>query len=171
VIVIATETMTSFFEHFPLPQGPFHSSAPRYPQGRYSMESGLNATDGQALTQPGEVQATPAVGTVPDSPQQLLAMQEQDADGSATPEKTGRTERTSAKAEEVLALIDKLDTSGGDDLQIALKLVRWLERYHDDTVERLQGEEGADHAQIVAWAIDADRLMRVRILLESIDLD
>ena len=35
----------------------------------------------------------------------------------------------------------------------------------------MQEDDGAKHSQIVAWAIDADRLMRSRLLLESVDLE
>jgi hypothetical protein len=38
-------------------------------------------------------------------------------------------------------------------------------------VEELKDDNDAQHAQIVSWAIDADRLMRCRILLENVDLD
>ena len=35
----------------------------------------------------------------------------------------------------------------------------------------MKDDEQAKHSQIVAWSIDADRLMRSRILLESVDLE
>jgi hypothetical protein len=68
-------------------------------------------------------------------------------------------------------LIDKLDTNAYEDQQIALALVRHLEKYHDNVVEDMQDDHEANHAQIVSWAIDADRLMRCRMLLDSVDLD
>lgn len=54
---------------------------------------------------------------------------------------------------------------------IALSLVRKLEAYHDRIVEELQDDDFARHTQIVAWAIDADRLLQSRRLLESVDLE
>ena len=49
--------------------------------------------------------------------------------------------------------------------------MRGLESFHDDVVEELREDDDAKHSQIIAWSIDADRLMRSRILLESVDLD
>ena len=49
--------------------------------------------------------------------------------------------------------------------------MRQLEQFHDNVVEERQDDNEAKHAQIVSWAIDADRLMRCRMLLESVDLD
>jgi hypothetical protein len=109
--------------------------------------------------------ATPAVA-IPDSPDQLIAMQEN------KPERhEKRTQPKSPKVEQVLELIDKLDTNAYEDQQIALALVRHLEKYHDNVVEDMQDDHEANHAQIVSWAIDADRLMRCRMLLDSVDLD
>jgi hypothetical protein len=88
------------------------------------------------------------------------------ADRPQKPEK-----HTSAKVNEVLALISKLDTSSLEDQQIALSLVRGLESFHDGVVEEMRDDHDAKHSQIIAWSIDADRLMRSRMLLESIDLD
>ena len=102
---------------------------------------------------------------IPDSPQQLIAMQTKDQ----RPEKPERGQ--SPKVKEVLALIEKLETTAFEDQQIALFLVRQLESFHDGVVEEMQEDEEAKHSQIAAWAIDADRLMRARMLLDSIDLE
>jgi hypothetical protein len=111
------------------------------------------------------VPSTPAIA-IPDSPQQLLAMQEN------KPERhEKRVQPTSPKVNQVLEQIKTLDTNAYEDQQIALALVRHLERYHDNVVEDMQDDSAADHAQIVSWAIDADRLMRCRMLLDSVDLD
>lgn len=104
---------------------------------------------------------------VPDSPAQLLAMQ----DNTPTPRPEKGPRQPSARLQQVLDLIESLDLEPADDLDLALRLVRRLESYHDSIVEDLRDDDGADHAQIVAWAIDADRLMRSRLLLESVDLD
>ncbi len=109
--------------------------------------------------------AVPLQSGIPNSPQQLIAMQTKDQ----RPEKPERGQ--SPKVKEVLDLIDKLDTNAYEDQQIALTLVRHLETFHDGVVEEMRDDEEAKHSQIVAWAIDADRLMRARVLLDSVDLD
>jgi hypothetical protein len=77
----------------------------------------------------------------------------------------------SAKVQQVLKLINTLDTSPAEDQQIARAIVRQLENYHDEVVEEMKDDSDARHSQIVSWAVDADRLYRCRVLLESIDLD
>ena len=71
----------------------------------------------------------------------------------------------------MLDLIDRLDNSAAQDLEIALRLVARLESFHDAMVEELRDDPEASHNQLIAWAIDADRLLRARLLLESIDLE
>jgi hypothetical protein len=109
---------------------------------------------------------------IPNTPKDLIAMQtngNSDNERSERPEKPER--QKSAKVSEVLELIGKLDTSGLEDQQIAISLVRGLESFHDSVVEEMREDNNAKHSQIIAWSIDADRLMRSRMLLESIDLD
>ena len=102
---------------------------------------------------------------IPDSPDALIAMQEN------KPERPEKPERIhSAKVKQVLDLLEKLETSADDDQQIALAILRQLERFHDGVVEEMREDEEAKHSQIAAWAVDADRLMHCRIFLESIDL-
>jgi hypothetical protein len=101
---------------------------------------------------------------IPDSAEALIAMQQ-----PHRPEKPERPQ--SAKVQEVLDLISNLDTTHGEDLQIALAIVGNLERMHDEVVEDLESDEDARHSQIIRWAIDGDRLYRSRLLLESIDLE
>ena len=102
---------------------------------------------------------------IPDSPDALIAMQEN------KPERPEKPERIhSAKVKQVLDLMEKLETSADDDQQIALAILRQLERFHDGVVEEMREDEEAKHSQIAAWAVDADRLMHCRIFLESIDL-
>ena len=93
--------------------------------------------------------AAPAIA-IPDSPDQLIAMQE------------NKPERHEKRAQ---------PTNAYEDQQIALALVRHLEQFHDNVVEEMQEDSEAKHTQIVSWAIDADRRMRCRMLLESVDLD
>ena len=84
---------------------------------------------------------------------------------------TSPVRQQSAKVKQVVDLIESLDTSAHEDQQIALMIVRHLERMHDDIVDEMRDDSDAKHSQIVAWAVDADRLMRCRNLLESVDLD
>jgi len=103
---------------------------------------------------------------IPDSPQELLAMQK--GSGELPPDASAAL--ASPKVREVLDRIAGLDTTSADDKQIALALLRKLEDLHDEIVEELRQDPEAPHSQIIAWSIDADRLTRARILLESVDL-
>lgn len=88
------------------------------------------------------------------------------------PERPEKPERQqSAKVKEVLDLIEKLDTSAAEDQQVALALVRKLENVHDEVVDEMRGDADAKHTQIISWAVDADRLYRARMLLDSVDLE
>ncbi|KAF0654131.1 hypothetical protein L107_05143 [Cyanobium sp. Copco_Reservoir_LC18] len=73
--------------------------------------------------------------------------------------------------EKALELIGNLDTTAGEDQQIAVAIVRHLESFHDDVVKEMQDDADAKHSQIVSWAVDADRLYRARVLLENVDLE
>ena len=108
----------------------------------------------------------PTAAGIPNSPHELIAMQE---NRPPRPEKPERQQ--SAKVQQVLDLIGTLDTTAGEDQQIAVAIVRHLESYHDDVVKEMQDDADAKHSQIVSWAVDADRLYRSRVLLENIDLD
>lgn len=141
--------------------------------GRYRFCAGqpLDPCDGlSGSAQHPELQAealpTSSCAGVPDSPAQLLAMQ--NITPTPRPEKGAR--QPSAKLQQVLELIEQLEMDPADDLDLAARLVRRLEIYHDGIVEDLRDDDAANHNQIVAWAVDADRLMRSRILLTSIDL-
>jgi hypothetical protein len=92
-----------------------------------------------------------------------------DVQSSDRPEKPERV--NSPKVDEVLQLIETLDTSSFENQQIALALLRHLEELHDSVVEELRDDRFAKHSQIIAWAIDADRLLRARVLVESVDLE
>ena len=103
---------------------------------------------------------------IPNSPDQLIAMQEN------KPERHEKgAQPRSPKVSQVLEQIEKLETNAYEDQQIALALVRHLEQFHDNVVEEMQEDSEAKHSQIVSWAIDVDRLMRCRMLLDSVDLD
>ena len=143
--------------------------------GRYRFCAGrpVDPSEGLHPELADTAQAVPLAAGIPSSPQELIAMQSNDNipdnDRAERPEKPERSR--SAKVNEVLELISKLETSGLEDQQIALSLVRGLESFHDGVVEELRDDDDAKHSQIIAWSIDADRLMRSRIPLESVDLD
>jgi hypothetical protein len=104
---------------------------------------------------------------IPNSPQELIAMQNKKED--ERPEKPEHVQ--SKKVKQVLDLLETLDTSKLEDLQIAMSVVRHLEQYHDGIVNDLKEDVKAKHSQIAAWSVDADRLYRCRLLLESVDLE
>ncbi len=144
------------------------ASEPTPPRGRYRFQAG-KPLDPDAGVHPEMVAnqaAAPAGGGIPNSPQELMAMQD---NRSERPEKPERQQ--SPKVKQVLELLESLDTSAAEDQQIALFLVRHLESFHDGVVKDLQDDDDAKHSQIVSWAIDADRLYRARMLLESVDLE
>ncbi|QPN66548.1 hypothetical protein [Synechococcus sp. CBW1006] len=149
------------------PQNP-SSDEHRSRSGRYRYCGG-KAIDPNEGVHPEMVEAEqpqPIASEIPNSPQELIAMQQNKPERPEKPER-----QQSAKVKEVLDLIEKLDTDAAEDQQIALTIVRHLESFHDDVVKEMQDDTDAKHSQIVAWSIDADRLMRSRLLLESIDLD
>jgi hypothetical protein len=104
---------------------------------------------------------------VPESPAQLIAMQ--NTPPKPRPEKPEPQSNPTVKA--VMELLDTLVATPAEDLAIAVRLVRRLEGYHDSIVDDQRDDDSASHNQIIAWAVDADRLMCSRLLLESIDLE
>ena len=137
------------------------------PSGRYRFQAGrpLNPDAGVHPEMVSGQDAAPVGAGIPNSPQELIAMQDNSSERPQKPEYT-----TAPKVQEMLDLIAKLDNTAADDLQVALALVRRLENYHDSVVDELRDDEEAKHSQIVRWAVDADRLYRARLLLESVDL-
>lgn len=141
---------------------------PRQPRGRYRFQGG-RPLDPDAGVHPemAAAQDTAPVGAgIPNSPQDLIAMQ---TNRPGRPEKPERQQ--SAKVKQVLALIEELETGAADDQQIALFLVRRLENFHDEVVSDMKDDADAKHSQIISWSIDADRLYRARMLLDSVDLE
>ena len=106
---------------------------------------------------------------VPGTIDELIAMQQKNEskDNDARPEKG---DKVTEKVRQVLDCIEKLDTSAAEDQQIALAIVRQLEKFHDDAVKDMVEDRDSKRSQLAAWAVDADRLMYCRFLLESIDL-
>lgn len=144
------------------------ANEPSQPRGRYRFQGGRRL-DPDAGVHPematGQDNAPVAAG-IPASPQELIAMQENKPERPEKPER-----QQSAKVKEVLNLIEKLETNAAEDQQIALTLVRRLESFHDEVVDEMKDDAEAKHSQIISWAIDADRLYRTRMLLESVDLE
>lgn len=143
-------------------------SKPSDARGRYRFQ-GDQPLDPDAGVHPemaGDHVAAPIGSGIPASPQELIAMQEHKPERPEKPER-----KQSAKVQQVLDLIEQLETGAAEDQQIALTLVRRLESFHDEVVDELKGDESAKHSQIISWAIDADRLYRSRMLLESVDLE
>lgn len=127
----------------------------------------MRADDTATLHRPYEPSGASATEAVPSSPAVLIAMQN-DAN-KPRPEKSDRT--PSANVTQVMELIDRLDTKAAEDLEIASRLVRRLESFHDEVVDEMRGDADASHNQLICWAIDADRLMQARILLGNVDLE
>ena len=142
-------------------------SEPRSGRYRFCAGEPVNPLDGLHPEVAEFETHSPAVAGIPNSPNELIAMQDQMS--SKRPEKPER--QTSAKVTQVMELIDKLDTKGAEDLAIAFRLVRRLEGFHDEVVDDMRTDEQASHNQLISWAIDADRLMQARILLGNVDLE
>jgi hypothetical protein len=133
--------------------------------GRYRFRGGTPLDPGE-ISHP-EMETAQELGSgVPETANALLAMQQRSA---PRPEKPVKLD--SPKVKQVLELISSLDTSAWEDQQIALAIIRHHEDCHDGVVKDLRDDPDADHSQIVAWTIDADRLMRCRLLLESVDMN
>ena len=139
--------------------------------GRYRFRRGRSVDPHEDLHPEMGEQAVEVGADVPSTIDELIAMQQGDQNDAPLPSKPEKPERLTAKVRRVLDLIEELETTAAEDQQIALSIVRLLEDYHDDIVAKMQEDTDAKHRQIVAWAVDADRLMQTRILLASVDLD
>ena len=150
------------------PTSGFQANQSRPIRGRYRFQGGqpLDPNAGVHPEMTADHHGAPVGSAIPNSPQELIAMQDNKPERPEKPER-----QQSAKVKEVLELIEKLDTNAAEDQQIALTLVRRLESFHDEVVEEMRDDAEAKHSQIVSWAVDADRLYRARMLLESVDLD
>lgn len=138
--------------------------------GRYRFQGG-KPVDPNAGVHPEMVDAehTPSANSaIPNTPEALIAMQENQPE-KERPEKPEHQQ--SAKVKQVLELIEKLGTSSAEDQQLALNLVRKLEDFHDDVVAEMKDDAEAKHSQIISWSVDADRLYRCRMLLNSVELE
>jgi hypothetical protein len=149
----------------------FSDNARRDGDGRYRFRRGRSVDPHEDLHPEMGEQAVEVGADVPSTIDELIAMQQGDQNDAPLPSKPEKPERLTAKVRRVLDLIEELETTAAEDQQIALSIVRQLEDYHDDIVAKMQEDTDAKHRQIVAWAVDADRLMQTRILLASVDLD
>lgn len=102
---------------------------------------------------------------VPPSPDALIALQRRSSAAEA------EEPRRSDKLDQLLAQFENLDINAWESQQLALVLVRQLEKFHDAVVAELNGDERAPHNQIARWSIDADRLSRCRQVLEEVELE
>lgn len=152
---------------------PQDQQPPRHGRYRYSRGNRLDPSEGLHPELNDAAQEMPVGNGIPNTPQELIAMQASNSNDPSErherPEKPVR--QRSAKVSQVLELIDSLDTSGLEDQEIAMVLIRHLETYHLEVIDEMRDDADADHSQIIAWAIDADRLGRARMLLESVDLE
>lgn len=145
------------------------AGSPSPDSGRYRYRR-ANAVDPKEELHPEMLeQDVEVAANTPDTISELIAMQEKAS--SDRPEKPDKDPKPSARVQEVLDLLNRLETTAAEDHEIALLLVRSLEDIHDGVVNEMKEDVGAKYSQIVAWAIDADRLMRSRLLLESVDLE
>jgi len=150
--------MASLFDHFRR-------------DGRYRFRRGRSLDPHEGLHPEMADQSVEIGSGVPNTLDELIAMQENNPSSSSHPQKPDRSEKVTAKVKQVLDLIKELDTTAAEDLEIALTLVRQLEDFHDKVVAEMQDDPEAKHGQIAAWSVDADRLMHCRIFLNSIDLE
>ncbi len=148
---------------------PSDANASAQCSGRYRYCAGRPLDPSEGLHPEFHADAAPArqESGVPDSPAALIAMQ----DRSNAPRPDEPERKPSAKVEQVLELLDRLETGAAEGLDLVQRLVRKLEHYHDRVVEEMCDDEEASHSQLIAWSIDADRLMRSRLLLESVELE
>lgn len=98
---------------------------------------------------------------VPATPAELVAMQRlRDAQQS----------NGEARVEQALSQLRAEGLSVWESQQIALALLQQLEHYHQSVLAEMQDSPESTPAQVACWAIDGDRLMHCRRLLESITL-
>ena len=107
--------------------------------------------------------------SAPHTPEDLINMQASSASPSR-PDKPTRNDKITLKTKQALESLEKLELSPAEDKQVALSILRYLESYHDDEVEELIEAADSKCSQVAAWAVDADRLMLCRIVLEGVEL-
>lgn len=138
--------------------------------GRYRFRLGRSLDPHEELHPEMAEEPVDVSSEVPGTIDELIAMQQNDKPEPSRPEKPEKPDKVTEKVRKVLDLIEELDTSAAEDQEVALAIVRQLERFHDDAVKDMVEDTETKRSQLVAWAVDADRLMYCRFLLESIDL-
>jgi hypothetical protein len=138
------------------------------PSGRYRF-SGQTPLDVQEGVHPEMQNPGSGGGAAPNTPEELLKMQATPPTPNR-PDKPVNGDKLTTKVKDVLALLEKLNTSAAEDKEVALSILRHLETFHDDAVDDMVKSTESERSQVAAWAVDADRLMFCRRLLESIDL-
>lgn len=102
---------------------------------------------------------------VPSTPGELVAMQRPAHDILTPPPLDDET-----RLALVLELLRAQNLNPWECQQIALALLQQLEAYHQAVVAEMHDTPQSTPAQVACWAIDGDRLMHCRRLLESITL-
>jgi hypothetical protein len=95
---------------------------------------------------------------IPNSPNELLAMQPGKLEKEMTP-----------KVKKILEFIDKLEPDAAEDIHIALILIARLEYFHSYMTKTLIEEGESKPEEVCGWAVDADRLWQCRQILESVE--
>lgn len=103
--------------------------------------------------------------TVPATPAELVALQRS---SGACPSLEEPADQSRVAAG--LALLKDQQLNPWECQQIALDLLQQLESYHQSVVAEMHDARHSTPAQVACWAIDGDRLMHCRRLLESITL-
>lgn len=134
------------------------SDGPRQPDPQ--AEEPLPSQDAPCESAPG-----PEQRTVPATPAELVALQRP---SGACPPPEAQADRT--RVAQGLALLRAQELNPWECQQIALALLLQLESYHQAVVAELHEAPQSTPAQVACWAIDGDRLMHCRRLLESITL-
>lgn len=138
-----------------------------YSKGRYRFQLGqaLNPHEDQHPEM--REQLNDISAEVPSTIEELLAMQ---VISNQNIGNINKSVKATNKVKMVLDMIKKIETNAAEDQEIALTILKHLEKFHDTTVENMLEEEENEQSQLVAWSVDADRLMHCRILLEKIRL-
>ncbi len=103
--------------------------------------------------------------TVPATPAELVALQSFTGACPSLQEQAARV-----RVAEGLALLRAQQLNPWECQQVALALLQQLESYHQSVVAEMHDASQSTPAQVACWAIDGDRLMHCRRLLESITL-
>lgn len=103
--------------------------------------------------------------TVPATPAELVALQRSSGACPSLEEQAA-----SPRVAQGLALLKAQQLNPWECQQIALALLQQLESYHQTVVAEMHDAPHSTPAQVACWAIDGDRLMHCRRLLESITL-